>query len=471
MTPTSAPVPFQKPAESPFGRAAHASAPLYARTSETFERFVRKALTQPPLQRLIDGFLQCPTSAAHGVTVGTLRTALCWRALPDFLAAGGWEVLGSTAWNIGPEGRGSTPSFQMVRQSPTEWIEVPENLFVFLERYGDGGERGAPVATEAPERAILHVVCDPRGPMSATLELFAATARPEFFEAWFEHTRRDNPLRGRVLKANGRFLLTDGPEPDWDRVFLDETVRSRLDFALRRFAGGDRRKLAELGVRARGGVILAGPPGNGKTSIGRVLAATSPCTFLWATPGDLSDEDAVREVYELARWLSPCIVFLEDLDVIAEARGRFGASGSLRQLLTELDGAPGDHPILTIATTNRLSVVEEALRNRPGRFDQVLEVGPPDARVRHRFLTARLRDCTLAEGDLDWLVRRLDGASGAEIEEACNGALFLAHELAGKQGGATDAPLTITRGQLTEALEVLRRDPDAPVAGFGKEEN
>src|SRR5690606_28872737 len=112
----------------------------------------------------------------------------------------------------------------------------------------------------------------------------------------------------------------------------------RLDFAVRRFTSAHAAQLRRLGVRQRAGLILAGPPGTGKSSIGRELAESLATSFLWVTPGELTSGKAVHELYELARWLAPTLVFLEDLDLVAESRERGNDRPVLGQLMNELDG-------------------------------------------------------------------------------------------------------------------------------------
>ncbi len=246
-----------------------------------------------------------------------------------------------------------------------------------------------------------------------------------------------------------------------ERLFLPGLLRERLDFAVRRFTSPATQR---LGLRRRAGLILAGPPGTGKSSIGRELAESLSCTFLWVTPADLQKPDHVHEVFEIARWLAPTVIFLEDLDLIAQSRDRGFRNDLLGPLMNELDGAAGDQPILTIATTNRLEVVEEAVRNRPGRFDQILEIGPPDAETRRRLLGHRLRHVGVADEDLDWAVERLDGSTGAQIEEVANGAIAAA--VLEREGEAMER-VEVLRVHLLCALDLVGRAPERRTAGFG----
>ena len=151
------------------------------------------------------------------------------------------------------------------------------------------------------------------------------------------------------------------PEPavDWNSLFLDREPLEVLQARLRRLEVEPAR-LRELGVRQRSGIILCGPPGTGKTLIGKILASRSTRTFLWVTPIFLSKPEAVTQVFELARLAAPTLIFLEDIDLIAQDRGQASRNFIMGELMNQLDGAAGDHDLFTIATSNRVDTVEKA---------------------------------------------------------------------------------------------------------------
>jgi SpoVK/Ycf46/Vps4 family AAA+-type ATPase len=170
--------------------------------------------------------------------------------------------------------------------------------------------------------------------------------------------------------------------------------------------------------------------------------------------------------------LAPTVLFLENLDLLAHDRelGRAGGR-ALGELMNQLDGVGGDQHVFTLATTNRLEVVEKALRNRPGRFDRVIEVPPPDAASRLAFLRWRLGPHGLAEDDLAWLTQRTDGETGAALEELVNTALFVALEGAeGEKPGpgdlAADAPIRVTRATVDQAWAQCHLEQGGRWVGF-----
>jgi cell division protease FtsH len=176
------------------------------------------------------------------------------------------------------------------------------------------------------------------------------------------------------------------------------------------------------------------------------------------TPGDLDSVTDVKEIFELARLLAPAALLLEDLDAVGEERSRQGQGGKvlLGELMSQIDGCHGDADLFVIATTNRADVLEQALRNRPGRFDRVIEVPPLGLDPCRAFLAARLGTHRVAPTDLDWLAAKSQGRTGAEIEDLIETVLV---EAAGRQPEAET--FEIGRELLEWALEA------APRAGRG----
>jgi energy-coupling factor transporter ATP-binding protein EcfA2 len=160
-----------------------------------------------------------------------------------------------------------------------------------------------------------------------------------------------------------------------DIVLPEKTLalieRNTLGFAQRA------EQLARLGLSARKGVLLYGPPGTGKTLIARWLAgALQGYTKLIVTAGHYG---LLEETFEIARALQPALIVLEDVDLVGGHRdGPFAIAGStLNLLLNEMDGLTSEARMLFVLTTNRPEVLEPALAARPGRVDQVIEVGLP----------------------------------------------------------------------------------------------
>ncbi len=141
-------------------------------------------------------------------------------------------------------------------------------------------------------------------------------------------------------------------------------------------------------------------------------------------------EKAVREVFRKARQASPCIVFFDEIDRLAPARGSGLDSAStdrvISQLLTELDGIEELKGVMVLAATNRPDLIDPALR-RAGRFDIHIELPPPDEQARREILAIHTRRMPLAaDVDLDAMARKTEGMTGADIESFCRKACLSA---------------------------------------------
>ncbi|MET8683143.1 tetratricopeptide repeat protein [Streptomyces sp. NPDC004732] len=207
-----------------------------------------------------------------------------------------------------------------------------------------------------------------------------------------------------------------------------QDVKDRLEAAfLAPLRNPELRKL--YGKSLRGGLLLYGPPGCGKTFIARAVAGELGANFLSISINDVLDmwmgnsERNMHEVFETARRQAPCVLFLDELDALGAKRSRTAHSGmrnTVNQLLTELDGidAGANEGVFVLAATNVPWDVDNALR-RPGRLDRTLLVLPPDAPAREAILRYHLKDRPVAGVDLRKLAKATDGLSGADLAHLC----------------------------------------------------
>jgi SpoVK/Ycf46/Vps4 family AAA+-type ATPase len=184
------------------------------------------------------------------------------------------------------------------------------------------------------------------------------------------------------------------------------------------------------GKSLRGGLLLYGPPGCGKTFISRALAGEMDARFVAVSLADVLDmyvgqsERNVRDVFDDARGRAPCVVFLDEVDALGHKRSQMrnsAARGTVNQLLSEMDGLTSNEGVFVIGATNHPWDVDVALR-RPGRFDRMLLVLPPDAPSREGVLRHHLRGRPIANIDLGKLAGMTDGYSGADLAYVCEGA-------------------------------------------------
>jgi len=184
------------------------------------------------------------------------------------------------------------------------------------------------------------------------------------------------------------------------------------------------------------GILLYGPPGTGKTLLAKAVATESQANFISVKgPEFLSkwvgeSEKAVRETFRKARQAAPCVIFLDEIDAITPMRGKSSDSGVtervISQILTEMDGLEPLHSVVVIAATNRPDMIDPALL-RPGRFDRLVLIPPPDLEARKEILKIHTKGKPLADDvDLDKLAAKMGLFTGAEIAAVCNEAMMLA---------------------------------------------
>jgi transitional endoplasmic reticulum ATPase len=184
------------------------------------------------------------------------------------------------------------------------------------------------------------------------------------------------------------------------------------------------------------GILLYGPPGTGKTLMAKAAANESEANFISIKGPELlskwvgESEKGVREVFRKARQAAPCIIFFDEMDAIAPIRGSNGDSHVtervISQLLTELDGLEVLTNVMVIAATNRPDIIDPALL-RPGRFDRLLYVPPPDRDSRIQIIKIHIKKKPLAEEiNIEELANHTDGYTGADIASLMSTAVMLA---------------------------------------------
>jgi hypothetical protein len=188
-------------------------------------------------------------------------------------------------------------------------------------------------------------------------------------------------------------------------------------------------------------IILSGGPGNGKTMIERYLASRlrGKVTTIWVSAKSIEHREHIDEIFEIARKLSPSLIVMEDLDLISGSRSHYGNENMLGEMLNQLDGLKKNDAIVVVASTNKVADLDEALNDRPERFDRIFEVGKPTqdlaVKIAEQYLTKK---CKISAEVVESLnLKKYFGDkefSGAQIVEVIRGAIFEAiHRGMGKE--------------------------------------
>ena len=197
-------------------------------------------------------------------------------------------------------------------------------------------------------------------------------------------------------------------------------------------------KFRKMGARIPRGILLVGSPGNGKTLLAKAVAGEAKVPFFSISGSDFVEmfvgvgASRVRDLFEEARKLNPCIVFIDEIDAVGRQRGA-GLGGShdereqtLNQLLVEMDGFGTKDNIIIMAATNRPDILDPALL-RPGRFDRQVVVSSPDVKEREQILKLHAKNKPMAEAiDFKVIAKNTVGFSGADLENMTNEAALLA---------------------------------------------
>lgn len=220
-----------------------------------------------------------------------------------------------------------------------------------------------------------------------------------------------------------------------------------------------------FGKSLRGGLLLYGPPGCGKTFLARAVAGEMGASFISLSITDVlnmwvgSSERNLHDLFESARGHAPCVLFLDEIDALGHKRSQLNSSSMrtvVNQLLTELDGVDGNNDgVFVLAATNAPWDIDAALR-RPGRLDRTVLVLPPDKPARAAILEYHLRDRPVAGIDLGKIADATDNYSGADLAHVCE----TAAEFAMRDSIATGEVRMISQQDMLSAVRDVRPSTD-----------
>jgi len=347
--------------------------------------------------------------------------------------------------------------------------------------FGFVGADIAALTREAALEAVRRIM--PR------LNLAEETIPAEILDALSVELRDFENALKRVQPSAMREVMVEAPQVRWDDVGGLDSARDRLREGVElplKHPDAFRR----LGIRPAKGFLLYGPPGTGKTLLAKAAAREAEANFIATKSSDLlskwygESEQQIARLFNRARQVAPTIIFIDELDSLVPIRG--GGLGEpqvtervVNTILSEMDGLEELQNVVVIGATNRPTLIDPALL-RPGRFDELIYVGPPDTAGRRRILAIHTRAMPLADDvDLEKIAQRTDRFTGADLEDLVRRAGLTALRRGLDTAKVTmedfETALSETRASVTpEMLEeysriedTLKSDATRPLGGIG----
>ena len=256
----------------------------------------------------------------------------------------------------------------------------------------------------------------------------------------------------------------------WESLILPPAIKAQLQQL--QAVIEDPESARRFGVDPPTGLLLAGPPGTGKTTIAKVLAAQARCSFYPISGADVmskwvgESERNIRQLFERARENRPSIIFIDEIDAVAGRRGEVQVHDShVNQLLAEIDGVSGQRGVFLIGATNRPDQLDPAML-RGGRLSRTIVLGLPDQNGRLAILRLNTARMPTVAVHLEELARDTEGLSPADLKALCQEAALAAMARARDGGSAPESPASpaVTHDDFVEALRRLQAGTAAQVA-------
>ena len=317
----------------------------------------------------------------------------------------------------------------------------------------DAGARREIFRTELADRPVEgeidleELVRRSEGMTPAAIEKLVDMAALDVFKRAKQSGDRLDLTEADLTGALARFGGEDRPLVErwsWDSLILPPEIKAQLQQL--QAVIEDPESARRFGVEPPTGLLLAGPPGTGKTTVAKVLAAQAKCSFYPVSGADVmskwvgESEGNIRRLFDRARANRPSIVFIDEIDALAGRRGTVETHDShVNQLLAEMDGISGQRGIFVVGATNRPDQLDPAIV-RGGRLSRTIVLGLPDRDGRRAMLTLHTARMPTVGVDLDALAERTEGLSPADLKALCQEAALAA--MARSSGEGSDAAVT-----------------------------
>jgi transitional endoplasmic reticulum ATPase len=326
--------------------------------------------------------------------------------------------------------------------------------------HGFVGADLAALAREAAIEAVRRIM--------PQLDLEAQTIPPEVLESL--NVTRDDFLAAlkRVQPSAMREVMVQVPNVGWADIGGADEAQDKLKEGIE-LPLKNPDAFRRLGIRPAKGFLLYGPPGTGKTLLAKAVAKESEANFISIKSSDLlskwygESEQQISRLFARARQVAPCVVFIDEIDSLVPARGSGGNEPQVtgrvvNTILAEMDGMEELSSVVLIGATNRPGLIDPALL-RPGRLDELVYVGTPDAKGREHILGIHTARMPLAKDvDLAAIARQAERFTGADLEDLVRRAGLAAIRRQGSKASKVNAAdfaeaLADSRATVSEAME------------------
>jgi len=387
-------------------------------------------------QATIDEFLGAERrTTAVGIVPTYYGELLIW-ALHHYVEREGWKVADALGY------RDPEPFYVDVSTD----YDRRENLLM----------RGQVLIEKDDARFVVTVDILPR--LHATVQAQGPQGQKDRIEAFVNGVmnvaKEENFYRGKKIEFAERIRFLNVEDKSWDGIVLDPAIKKEIKANTVDFLRG-RERWAGYGIPQKRGVLLAGEPGTGKTLVCKALMAEADgITCITTSAYKLSADEYITDLYEMAQDLSPCVVFIEDIDLIGLNREEYHYQHgpALLSLLNVLDGVEKKHEIVTTATTNSLETLDKALRHRPSRFDRVIKLSLPSLEERRELVGLLCQKIPIDERTQDYIAYKAEGCTPAQLQEIIYG---LAIGYPEESSGAPPPCLGISRDDVDRAISKL----------------
>lgn len=335
------------------------------------------------------------------------------------------------------------PKKHEIQISKNESFHGYEEATIYLEKIG--------CKKNIKDRVVIEIQEDYHSSGMRYSIQYNTESNKNLFSKWTDIANEKNFYKGQKIDVGCRIL--DLSKTTWDDVIISDEKKKMIKESVNDIFD-NAETLKKFGISVQRGLILHGDPGTGKTQICRALANEAKCSVLYALPTDFQKAGSgVRAVTDMAKDLSPCILIIEDMDWIALDRSA-GRAGFVMELMNQMDGIEAFGDIITIGTTNRKDDLEDAVSNRPGRFDRLIEIGYPEKDQIKNMIISFCKEWDISSIDLDKITNILSDLSGAHIKEYCKTAAIYA--VRDKSFSEDENTLILKKNHFNDAWEEVK---------------